>query len=509
MSLRHVITLGFLATSVAAAPMAPAQKPPADPTPIFSGRDAGTPPPAPTPNLPDLGEAASADLSPEMEARIADEIARQIRRSPDLIDDAELSAYLNALGQRLAKADPDINQSFRFYLIKDDSINAAAFVGGIVIVHTGLLLAAQSESEVASVLAHEISHVTQRHIARMIAKQEQVGIPMLAALAVAILAARSSPDAASAAIATTQAAAIQSQLNFSRDAEREADRVGLQLLDKAGFDPRGMPAFFERLQRSSQAYEAGPPVWLRTHPLTFERIADVENRVHQMPYRQVQDSVDFQLVREKVRVSRGNPHDLLVDFDRRLAETQGSDAMAIRYGRALAFLHQRELAAAEAEITLLRSKFPAHGMVETLTGRLLLAQGRRQEALQHYQAAITRFPRHRPLVYEYAQALFDAGQVQASLDLALQESRAFPKDSRLYRLKGQAYTALGKPLLAHQALGEASLIEGDLRAAMQQLLLASQSEGSFYEKSIVEARLREVRREVLALDANRPGKERP
>ncbi len=506
MNLRHAITAALVAASIATMPAASAQPAPAQQPPIFTGRDPAPPAttvPPPAPSLPDLGEAASAELSPAMEARIADEIAREIRRSPDLIDDAELAGYLDRLGQRLVAASPEPQQSFRFFLIKDDTINASAFVGGVVIVHSGLILAAQSESEVASVLAHEIAHVTQRHIARMLAKQDQAGIPMLAALAVAILAARSSPDVASAAIATSQAAAIQSQLNFTRDAEREADRVGLQILDKAGFDPRGAPAFFERLQRASQIYESGAPVYLRTHPLTFERIADVENRVEQMPYRQVRDSLDFLLVREKLRVLRGNPRDLLADYDLRLQEKKFVDEQATRFGRALVLQRLGDLAGAEAELAILRARFPSHGMLETFAGRLLLAQGKRQEALAHYRAAIQRFPEHRPLVYEYAQALFDDGQVEAAFKVAQQASQEFPRDSRLFRIRAQVYTAQGKTLLAHQAQGEALLMDGDLRGAVQQFQLAAQSEGTFYEKSIVEARLRELRRQLVALDAAR------
>jgi predicted Zn-dependent protease len=504
MSVRHVIALGWLAAAVAAAPLAAAQTAAPARSPVFSGGASEPAPPPPAPELPELGEAASAELSPALEARIADEIARQIRRSADLIDDAELSNYLERLGQRLVAASPAPQQPFRFFLLKDDSINAAAFVGGVVIVHSGLILAAQSESELASVLAHEIAHVTQRHIARMIANQSQMSVPLLAALAVAILAARSSPDLASAAIATSQAAAVQTQLNFSRDAEREADRIGLQILEKAGFDPRGMPVFFERMQRASHLQETGAPVYLRSHPLTFERIADVDNRVQQLPYRQVRDPVEFHMAREKLRVLRGSPRDLLVDFDHRLEQGKFIDEQATRYGRALTLMRLGKLAEAENELSTLRTRFPAEPMVETMAGRLLWTQGRRDEALAHYRSAIDRFPAHRALAYEYAQALYDSGQVQASLEAARRASQAFPGDSRLQRLQAQAYAAQGKQLLSHQAQGEAYFLEWDLRAAVQQLELAAQAEGSFYEKSIVESRLRALRRELVAMEATRP-----
>ncbi|WP_333839144.1 M48 family metalloprotease [Pelomicrobium sp.] len=449
--------------------------------------------------LPELGDTAAAQLSPQLEQRIADEIVREIRRSPALVDDAELSDYLNALGHRLVANSPGARQNFRFFLIKDPSINAAAFVGGVIIVHTGLLLAAQSESEVAGVLAHEIAHVTQHHIARMIAKQEQATLPTLAALALAILAARSNPQVAEAAIVTSQAAAIQAQLNFSRDAEREADRVGLQILERAGFDPRAMPAFFEKLQRAGRFQESAAPAYLRTHPLTYERIADIQNRVQSLPYRQVPDSADFFLIRAKLQAMQGPALDAVRDFEAWIREKKYAHEMATRYGLARALVRAQQLSRAEAELKALRGHFPAHPMVETLAGELLLAQGKRSEALEHYRKALATFPQHRALVYDYARALLADGQAEAAVRFVSSQLEYFPDDPRLYRLQAEAHGARGEPLAAHRAQAEAYVREGDLSGAVQQLELAARSGGDFYQLSIVEARLRELRRELAAL----------
>lgn len=448
--------------------------------------------------LPDLGETSATELNPLLEQRIADEIVREIKRSPDLVDDPELTDYLNALGYRLVANSPDPSRNFRFFLIKDPSINAAAFVGGVIIVHTGLLLAAQSESEVASVLAHEIGHVVQHHIARMIAKQQQTTLPTLAALALAILAARSNPQVAEAAIVTSQAAAIQTQLNFSRDAEREADRVGLQILERAGFDPRAMPAFFERLQRAGRFYESAAPAYLRTHPLTHERIADIQNRVQALPYRQVQDSLDFFLARAKLQATQSPALDAVRNFEERLREKKYANEMAARYGLTLALVRARQFPRAAAELKTLRSRFPAHPMVETLAGELLVAQGERSEALQHYRKALATFPQHRALIYDYAQTLLAGGQADAALQLVSAQLENFSDDSRLYRLQAQAYAARGEKLSAHRSQAEAYAREGDLAGAIQQLELAARSGGDFYQLSIVEARLRELRRELAA-----------
>ena len=217
---------------------------------------------------------------------------RDIRfRDSSYLDDAELSAYINALGHRLTAVNPEARLDFEFFLVRDNTINAFAMPGGFVGVHTGLLLAAQSESEVASVLSHEVAHVTQHHVARMLGKQSQMSVPSLAALVVALLAARSNPQVAQGAMAAITAGNIQSQLNYSRDFEREADRVGYQTLERSGFDVHAMAMFFERLQKFGRLYENNAPGYLRTHPITSERIADIQNRAHDAPFRQTPDSL--------------------------------------------------------------------------------------------------------------------------------------------------------------------------------------------------------------------------
>ena len=252
-------------------------------------------------DLPDLGDVSQATLTPLMERRMGETIMREVRSDRAYYEEPEATDYVNQLGNRLAARSADARQEFDFFLMQDPQINAFALPGGFIGVNTGLLFAAQSESEVAGVIAHEISHVTQRHIARMIAQEKQGTVTTLASIAAAILLSRVSSDAAQAAFMFGQASAVQGQLNFTRDNEREADRVGLQLLDKAGFDPRGMASFFERLQRATGVYETAAPSYLRTHPLTFERIADIQNRLQELPYRQIPDSVEFQLVRAKLR----------------------------------------------------------------------------------------------------------------------------------------------------------------------------------------------------------------
>ena len=239
-------------------------------------------------DLPDLGESARADLSPQLERRIGESIMNDIRlREPSYVDDAEINDYLSRLGNRLVSASANPGGDFHFFAIRDNTVNAFAMFGGFIGVNTGTLLTAQSESELAGVVAHEISHVTQSHLARQISNQKQNSIASMITMAVGILAARSNSQVAGAAIASAQAGTIQSQLAYSRDFEREADRVGYQTMEKSGFDVRGMGAFFERLQKAGRLYESNAPVYMRSHPMTVERISDMQNRAQGAPYRQV------------------------------------------------------------------------------------------------------------------------------------------------------------------------------------------------------------------------------
>ncbi|MEO1766237.1 M48 family metalloprotease [Thiobacter aerophilum] len=446
-------------------------------------------------NLPDLGEASQSVFSAQTERKVGEAIMRELRLDRAYYDDPEITDYLNALGWRLAAHSGASGQDFEFFLMRDDTLNAFALPGGYIGVHTGLLLAAQNESELAGVLAHEIAHVTQRHIARMVAAESRNTLTTLAALAVAILAARSNSQVASAAVATAQAGAIQSQLDFTRENEREADRVGLQTLQAAGFDPRGMVSFFERLQKYNRIYENNAPSYLRTHPLTTERIADMEARVAELPYRQVPDSLEFQFARAKLRAVTGNPREAVTYFRESLREHKYANETATRYGLAMALLRDRQVDAAWEALTRLRARLAApHPWVETLAGEILTAQGRSQALLDHYRQALERFPFHRALIYGYADALLKAGQAQDALKLVENRLRSTPADARLYELQARGYAQLGQVLAQHRALAEAQVLRGNLPAAIEQLQIALRSgQGDFYQLSSVEARLKELR----------------
>ncbi|GIK24959.1 MAG: hypothetical protein BroJett006_12050 [Betaproteobacteria bacterium] len=449
--------------------------------------------------LPELGEASRSDLPPHVERRIGESIVRDIRlREPAYIDDVEIAAYLNSLGARLTAAMPEAGQSFEFFALRDATLNAFALPGGYIGVHSGLILAAQSESELAGVLSHEIAHVTQKHLARLMGKQNQAQVTQWLALAVAILAARSNSDASQAAIVAGTAAGVQTMLNYTRDFEREADRIGIQTLERAGFDVRGMASFFERMQKFGRLYENNAPGYLRTHPLTVERISDMENRILQAQYRQVADSTEFQLVRAKLRSGQGDPRDAVTDFETQLRERKYLSEASARYGLALAQMRARNYPAVEHELAELRRLKASSPMIDTLATDARKAQGDLSGALKLYREARVRHPRNKALLYGQIDALLANGQPQAALQTATDELLLTPSDAALHGLQAKSYAALGKRLQQHRAQAELYVLRGQLVAAIQQLELAQKAgDGDFFEHSQVDARLRELRARQL------------
>lgn len=451
--------------------------------------------------LPDLGELERGGLSIPAERRLGEQIMREIRRDPAYVDDPEVAGYINELGQRLTSHAEGVRHVFEFFVVRDAMLNAFALPGGFVGMHTGLILAARSESELVGVLAHEISHVTQSHLARLFGKQSQSQLTSLLSLAIAVLAARSNPDVAVGAALAGQAAGIQNQLNYSRDFEREADRLGLDLMERGGYDTRGMASFFERMLQFGRLYENNAPGYLRTHPLTTERISDMENRISQRPYKQVPDSVEFGLVRAKLKAYEGTPGDAVADFSAQLKSGKYARETDVRFGYAHALLRDNRLAAAEDELATLRRLKLESPLVENLAAQMRLKRKDVGGALQILHAAAKRYPHARALTYSMIEIKVGAGgtaQLGEALALTQRELQLTPGDVRLHALQAKTYAALGKRLQQHRAQAEAYLAEGQLDGAIQQLELARKAgDGDFYELSQVDARLRELKQRKM------------
>jgi predicted Zn-dependent protease len=452
--------------------------------------------PARADELPELGESARAEFSQQLERRLGQSIMNDIRlREPSYVDDPEINDYLNQLGHRLVEAGSNPTGEFHFFAISDSSVNAFAMFGGFVGVNTGTLLTAQTESELAGVLAHEISHVTQNHLARQIAREKQSTIPNMVAMALGILAARANSAVAAATVMGTQAGAAQAQLAYTREFEREADRMGYLTLDKAGFDVRGMGDFFQRLQNAGRLYENNAPVYLRSHPLTVERISDMQNRAQDAPYRQIVSSLDFYLVRAKLRASMGTAREAISAFETQLKEKKTASLAASRYGLAQALVRAKEYAAAQREMDALRSLKVASPMLAGLAAEIRARQGDLPAAQAIYREALQRFSQAKSLVYGYAESLYSGQQYDQCWQFVEAQLQLNAADFKLQGLLAKTYAAQGKRLLQHRAQAEFYLLQGQIGAAVEQLQFAQQApDGNFYEHSAVDARLRELRK---------------
>jgi predicted Zn-dependent protease len=452
-------------------------------------------------NLPDLGDPSGADMSASQERKLGETIMKEARATGGIMNDPEVNGYLNDLGNRLVTAIPGAPFDFEFFAVADQQINAFALPGGFIGVNTGLILLCQSESELASVLAHEISHVTQHHIARSVSKQKDALLAQLAAMAAAVLASRSKSDNSGqmtqAAIAGAQGLALQMEINFTRQNEQEADRIGFQRLDAAGFDVNAMATFMERMQRSTRFVEGNAPSYLRDHPVTYERISEAQTRAQGKPFRQVKDSPDFNMVRALLRSYQGTPRDAIVFFEDAIAEKKYNDAVAARYGLVASLLRAENYKRALTELATLEKTAPPHPMIEAMAGQVLMQAGQLPQAIARYESALARYPAKMQLVYDYPEALLKNNQAEKAARFASEQLQHYPNDGPLHLVAARAYAELGKEMLQHQHQAEYYAWQGNLQAAIVQFELAVKShDGDFYQASVAESRLKAIREEL-------------
>jgi predicted Zn-dependent protease len=474
-------------------------------------------------SLPTLGDTARADLSPILERKLGEEIMNDIRRDRDYLDDDPTIEFLNTFGDNLVQAAPgargETNADFFFFVVRDPMINAFALPGGFIGVHSQLLIAAQSESELASVLSHEIGHVQQRHIARMIGQQRQDALLPLAALLLAALVGKAGggADAAIGVAMGGQGLVIQRQLNFSRDAEREADRVGFQTMRTAGYDTSGMVNFFKRLQSTTRLYGEAP-AWLSSHPLTGERIADIQARIRDNPKpgRIKPDSIEFHLVRARARVlqdeSQNGRDEAKSTFEAQMAEQNTQHQTAGMYGMAFLSLRAGDVKAAQSWLDKTRaSTKPKPGVLSAerpgLNGEAMFAQlaidikmapGQPPESLaqatQEAEQVYHRFPLSRMAARQYADTLIAAGKLDQAGTFLRDQVQQYREEPKLYDKLAKTYAAQGKIALQHMALAESYVLSGATPAAVDQLDMARKAKDvSFYDQAVIDARERELK----------------
>lgn len=461
--------------------------------------------------LPDLGDASQTTLSPQAEQKLGRQIMAMIRESGEMLDDPEVELYLNQLGRRLSSASPELGQNFQFFPMLDPQINAFALPGGYIGVHTGLIYTAQSESELASVIGHEMAHVVQHHIARSMVQQGNNQLLAIAGVLVAILAASVSKNSqvSAAAVNAGTGMAIQNQLTFSREFEREADNIGMQILSRAGFDARAMPMFFERMQRVNRVNDNQALAFLRTHPVTGERISAGQDRAAQLPVKLVADSPAFLLVREKCRVLQLGPMEAVKFYQHALAQRQFNNEAAIWYGLAVAKLKLGDANGAQSALNEASQRMGPQPMLLSFAGAIRLHQRDYPGARALFRDAVRRYPDARYLAYgevDAAQAQGDAAGVAALLKPL---SVRYASDPELWQRVARQYADHDR-LRYHQALGNAYYLQNKPSAALEQYQLASQAPGDdFYVRSSIEARIRELQTQLDEARKENGGKPLP
>lgn len=451
-------------------------------------------------DLPDIGDSTGGFLSPEFERRLGQAFLSQIRKQADIVSDPEINTYIQSIGYRLVSESDNNTQQFTFFIINDPLINAFAALGGIVGINSGIILNSDSESELAGVMAHEIAHVTQKHVARSVEMSKKMSIPRLAAMLGAILVATQNPEAGQAAIFAVQGVSAQAQINFTRSNEEEADRIGIQLLARSDFNPRGMTSFFEKLQKNSR-FSSQAPEFLRTHPLTTRRIADSRARSEAYPIlREYDESKSFHLVKAKLMVmAREDPGDAARFFSERLTKTYNENADVYRYGYVIALTAAGQYDLAREHVRILLASDRENISYLLAAADIEVEQGNYDVAFDIFSAAEKIYPDYRPLVLTYANALLKGEQPHLARDKLRHYGKFHTPDITYYDYLARAEAESGNPIESSMANAEYYFLTGETQVALEQLkhlLKQTHPSPDYYQTERIQAKLAYLEQEL-------------
>jgi len=472
--------------------------------------------------LPDMGDPGGDSLSRMDEKKYGEMIMRQIRPDPDYSNDLPIYDFLNQMERRLLEAAKRLQlgganeqgsgaYNFEVFAVKDSSINAFALPGGFIGFHTGLLVSAESDSEVASVMGHETGHVLQRHLARQMDKQTTNTMIALAGILLGALAASRNPGAASGLMQGGQAVAVNNQLSYSRDAEREADRIGFQILAASGYDVNGAPGFFQRLQKATGIMDSGVPSYVRTHPLTTDRIADMQDRARNISNGNVSTAVEFYFIKARARMeqsgSSSQMYDLKNTFEGLSKQSPAGKQMEGVYGLALVAQKQGKIDQASTYLQQARNlansaSAPASPLqrqslsLDITSSELALAKGKNEEALQIAQSTLKAYPQSYAAGAAMMNAYLKLGRTNDAIVWLKARTRLQPNEVVWWTMLSSAYDQAKNVPMRHYALGEKYALEGAWPSAIEQLKIArSSGSADFYQASSIDARLREMQKQ--------------
>jgi predicted Zn-dependent protease len=448
-----------------------------------------------TVNLPELGDASSAAFSTQQEYDLGRAWLKLFRSQVQTVSDPLLQDYLEYLVYKLASYSQLKDRRLEVVIIDNPTINAFAAPGGVVGVHNGTLLSADNEAQLASVLGHELAHLSQRHFVRGQEQQQKTMIPTMAAmLGSLVLAATTRGDAGIAAMAATQAAAQQNQLRFSRENEQEADRIGMKTLVEAGYDPNAFPSMFENMLAANRFSGRNPPEFLLTHPLTENRVSDARNRARDYPRKVYVDNVDFQLMRARVEVQlASNTAEAMKKFKARL-KGQSRNLEADHYGLALAYLQASQPKDAREQLDPLLAQDPRRLAYLVTDAEIDMALGQPERAIEKLQRQLRVNPDNYPLTMAYANALLKASQPQQAEAVLQTQVKLRPNDPDVWYLLAETHGLAGNIVGVHQARAEYFVLNGVLDKAEKQLSYALPLvRGDNVTTTKIEERIRQIK----------------
>lgn len=426
------------------------------------------------------------------EYAMAQQMMLEIRASGKLFPDPIVTDYVKHIGNRL-RLSSNSRKPLNFFVVNEANINAFAGPAGYIGINAGLILAADTESELASVMAHEIAHVTQNHLQRGLQAASQANLGKVASMLAAIALGFVSAGAATSAIALGMAGTQQGLLNFSRSNEFEADQIGIRMLYKSGFDPSAMMTFFQRLRQEERYYDR-PPELLMTHPYVEERIAQASNRLANMKPKKLNNPFMFYLVRERIRNALSdNPHKLITYYQQVLQKKTYHNKAACEYGYGLALLYNHRGAQAMKHLSPLLKEYPDNVLFQIAMGHAEFDLGRDVESLNHFKHAYNSEPNNFAVLYWYTKTLMDIGQASKSIRITQDYLRAHPNDNSAYDILAQAQATDGQIGKAYQTRAKLFLAYNDRSGAINQLTMAKNSGQLSKEQNY------EIQQQILSL----------
>jgi len=457
--------------------------------------------------LPELGNSASDVLSHAEEREYAESLIRQLRAYELLVEDPLISGFFSDMGFNLVSRSDQPKAAFTFVVLDQPVINAFATPGGVIALHSGLILLAETQDEVAGVLSHEIAHITQLHMYRAFEKGKTMNIISMLAMMGLILVSGGDGEIITGAVLGAQAAAAQAQINFTRHNEIEADRVGIRTLSAAGYDPQGMSDFFGKMGQTSRANGEGPPEFLRTHPVSVDRVAEAKSRIQSMPEVEPNEGRRFYIVQARLRALLENdPRKAITYFKTELKKPQTeARENGILYGLAIARQRNAEYERAEALLSDLLEKEPSRLAFQLQMANLQLRRGQHEQAVEALESLYAIFPGNQAIALEYARALLDQSNpelAETASEVLRQQLVTRKTDPTLYALYAQAANLAGDEVRATEAIAESYYQRGGTQEAITQLeSLTRRADLDYYQRARVSARLMELRIEAGDTDS--------